>query len=296
MAYVLAPRTTYRLTFFNPANPSIAQPNATLNFEAQQHFSRQALTTVMGNVERVLAREAARRMPVNFIISPASPYGDTVRQFLMSAPGARIGSWEVGDPVSHETTAYYLVSVQNAAQAMENWRNETVAFRRKPADDAQLRRGTLRLTTFAGTEQLLAVDEREVPAVLDFDFQNSVPYSGEWRSDFSLRWTGYMWAEQTSEYRFDATFDDGCRVFLDDHLLFADWAPGSARKATATMNLEAGWHPIRIDYFRVVNESRFLFEVRPEGEGVAPLAAGAFASDCGTGTRSETQQRASEAH
>ena len=296
MAYVLAPRTTYRLTFFNPDNPSIEQPNATLNYEAQQRFSRQALTTVMGNVERVLAREAARRMPVNFIISPASPYGDTVRQFLMSAPGARIGSWEVGDPVSHETTAYYLVSVQNAAQAMENSRNETVTFRRKPADDAQLRRGTLRLTTFAGTEQVLAVDEREVPAVLDFDFQNSVPYSGEWRSDFSLRWTGYMWAEQTSEYRFDATFDDGCRVFLDDHLLFADWAPGSARKATATMNLEAGWHPIRIDYFQVVNEARFLFEVRREGEGMAPLAAGAFASDCGTGTRSETQQRASEAH
>ena len=143
---------------------------------------------------------------------------------------------------------------------------------------------------------MLAVDEREVPAVLDFDFQNSVPYSGEWRSDFSLRWTGYMWAEQTSEYRFDATFDDGCRVFLDDHLLFADWAPGSARKATATMNLEAGWHPIRIDYFQVVNEARFLFEVRREGEGMAPLAASAFASDCGAGTRSETQQRASEAH
>src|SRR4030095_4747324 len=85
-----------------------------------------------------------------------------------------------------------------------------------------LRRGTLALTTFAGPEQLLPVEEREVPAVIDFDFANRVPYPGEWRSDFSLRWNGYLWAETPGAYRIEATFDDGCRVFLDDHVVFTD--------------------------------------------------------------------------
>jgi len=161
-------------------------------------------------------------------------------------------------------------------------------------DEAKLRRGTLSLTTFAGPEQLLPLDEREVPAVLDFDFRKSVPYPGEWRANFSLRWSGYVWADTAGEYRVEARFDDGCRVMLDEHVLFADWSRGSARTASATVTLKAGWHPIRIDYFQFIDDARLLVEVRRESGGV-PLPMSDFASVSAPGMESEKQQRVSEA-
>jgi hypothetical protein len=295
--YVLAPRLTYRLKFLNLDRPTIEEPNDGLIFESQQQFSRQALATVMGNIWRVLVSESARKVPVRFIISAASPYGDTVRQFLMSAPGARVTSWQVKDPVSHESMPYYLVSVEEVSQAVKKWQSGAIALPKKMVDEAQLRRGTLALTTFAGPEQLLPVEEREVPAVIDFDFRNSVPYPGEWRSDFSLRWSGYLLANTPGEYRIKATFDDGCRVFVDDHVVFADWSPGGARTASAAVNLDAGWHPIRIDYFQLVNEARLLFEVWPEGERTVPLPATDFASDSNAGALSGKQhQQVPEVH
>src|SRR4029453_4531664 len=106
--YVLAPRMTYRLKFLNLNRPRIEEPNDRLSFESQQQFSRPALATVMGNIGRVLVSESEHNAAVNFIISPASPYERTVRQFLMGAPGARVTSWAVKDPVSRESTPYYL--------------------------------------------------------------------------------------------------------------------------------------------------------------------------------------------
>jgi len=289
--YVLAPHLTYRLNFLNLDYPNIEQPNENVSLEFEERFSRPVLTKVMGNVERALASEATRHAPVRFIISPASPYGDSVRQFLMTAPGARLESWDVKDPVSHESTHYYLVSIEDAAQAMEQWRTREVTLPKKPLDEAKLRRGMLSLTTFAGPDQVVPVDERQVPAVFDFDFRKSVPYPGEWDSNFSLRWSGYLLAGEAGEYRVTATFDDGCRVFVDDHPLFTDWTLGAARTATATISLDAGWHPIRIDYFQLINEARLLFEVRRDGKHTAQLSVTDFASDSEPRTLSENQQQ-----
>ena len=139
-------------------------------------------------------------------------------------------------------------------------------------------RGTLRLTTFADTGQSLVVDERDVPALLDLDFQTKLPYSGTWGSNFSLRWSGYLLAERPGDYRLEASFDDGCRIFLDGDLLLADWLVGSIRTRSVAIALEQGWHQIQIDYLQYTAEAHLSLRIAPEPEPPVAVPVRAFAS------------------
>src|SRR5262249_28012594 len=120
MVYVLAPRVTYRLEFFNPDKPGIAALNSGIGNSTA--FSEWGLAITRGNIEQSLAREAAHHGPVHFVIDPASPYASTIAHALVNTYAAAIRPLSVRNPVSQETTVYSLVSIQDPARAMGNWR------------------------------------------------------------------------------------------------------------------------------------------------------------------------------
>ncbi|UCC39472.1 MAG: hypothetical protein JSV96_17080 [Candidatus Aminicenantes bacterium] len=64
-----------------------------------------------------------------------------------------------------------------------------------------------------------------------------------------IRWAGRIKAPKSGEYDFMTISDDGVRVWIDDNLIIDDWQIHWNNKTRAKINLEKGYHRIRVDYF-----------------------------------------------
>lgn len=68
--------------------------------------------------------------------------------------------------------------------------------------------------------------------------------------NFSARWTRTLLVTQPGTYRFTLNSDDGSRLFINDQLVINAWYDhGPARTFSATRQLNAGTHQVRIEYY-----------------------------------------------
>ncbi len=79
---------------------------------------------------------------------------------------------------------------------------------------------------------------------------------------FSVRWTRTL-NFQAGTYRLSVRSDDGARVFVDDNLLINEWHPAAPLTYTADVNLAAGLHTIRVEYYEGVGDAYILFTIQP---------------------------------
>ena len=93
----------------------------------------------------------------------------------------------------------------------------------------------------------LPVFQRDDP-VIDFNWGTGSPRSDLPVDNFSVRWERRLNFGQAGPYRFRATADDGVRLWVDGQLLIDQWHDGSATYQ-AVMNLTAGVHDVRVDYY-----------------------------------------------
>lgn len=80
---------------------------------------------------------------------------------------------------------------------------------------------------------------------------------------FGLVATGTIELEQAGSYRLDATFDDGLRVLIDDVAVIEDWAWHPARSERVTIELEAGAHAVRVEYFQLDGAAELALSLDP---------------------------------
>jgi uncharacterized protein YraI len=102
------------------------------------------------------------------------------------------------------------------------------------------------------------------------------------RQNFSARWTRRAcgFGRPTT---FTMTVDDGGRLFVDDILVIDAWRLQSATTYQATLNLSAGCHVIRFEYFQDQGQGlSFLTWFPPDGQ-TPPLYAGGVVPNPGTG-------------
>ena len=66
--------------------------------------------------------------------------------------------------------------------------------------------------------------------------------------NWSARFT-QLRAFNAGTYRFIASSDDGVRVYVDDVLVVNNWREQSYATASGDINLSAGNHYIRVEYF-----------------------------------------------
>jgi hypothetical protein len=85
-------------------------------------------------------------------------------------------------------------------------------------------------------------------AAIAFDWQEDAPAPGLGVDNFGVRWTRRAWFE-SAEYTFYATMDDGMRVYVDGELLIDEWRDRAAREVTASREMTAGVHEVRVDYY-----------------------------------------------
>ncbi|MEJ8856026.1 discoidin domain-containing protein [Variovorax robiniae] len=84
---------------------------------------------------------------------------------------------------------------------------------------------------------------------------------------FSVRWTGTIEAPTTGSYQFRTLLDDGVRLWIGDKLLIDHWTYHPDYDTTAPLELAAGLHRIRIEYFEWTHGANMRLEWKPSGAG-----------------------------
>ncbi len=83
---------------------------------------------------------------------------------------------------------------------------------------------------------------------IDFDWHGLSPAPSINVDNFSARWVrSYPFAAGT--YRFQATMDDGMRVFVDGKAVIDSWHEGNLRTVEVDVQLAQGKHQIVVEYF-----------------------------------------------
>ncbi len=65
-------------------------------------------------------------------------------------------------------------------------------------------------------------------------------------------------------FRFEAIYDDGVRVWVDDKKIIDDWKWNAAKQTGMGLELEAGPHKIRVEHFEIEGHAQLFFTVHQE--------------------------------
>ena len=88
--------------------------------------------------------------------------------------------------------------------------------------------------------------------------------------DFGYRFEGILMVEAAGPYRFELSSDDGSRLYLDGSLLIDHWGHHGSSGKTSTVVLEAGPHPVRVDYYEEDGWAGIHVQAAAEGEELGP--------------------------
>jgi hypothetical protein len=108
---------------------------------------------------------------------------------------------------------------------------------------------------------------------IDFDWGAGAPAEGLPADGFSARWTKRETFE-AGAYRFQATADDGIRLFVDGELVIDAWRKDGPREVRADRSLTAGQHSLRVEYFEGVGSA--VVKVHWEPVAKAQVNTGAW--------------------
>ena len=73
---------------------------------------------------------------------------------------------------------------------------------------------------------------------------------GEYKENFALQGTGYLFLEKDDNVVFQLSSDDGSRLMVDGQEIINHDGPHGMAPKEAEIALRAGYHPIRFDYFQ----------------------------------------------
>ncbi len=88
---------------------------------------------------------------------------------------------------------------------------------------------------------------------------------------FSARWTASQYFAK-GKYMFSATVDDGVRLFIDGHLVIDKWIDEATTTYTATVDLTAGQHEIKMEYYQAFGGAvaQLTWDLSPDNAIVTP--------------------------
>jgi hypothetical protein len=97
---------------------------------------------------------------------------------------------------------------------------------------------------------------------INFNWGRAAPDPQVPADNFSVRWTRTLNFE-SRVYRFSIRSDDGARVFVDNNVVIDEWHPAAPFTYTADVNLTAGPHAVRVEYYEGVMDAYILFKFEP---------------------------------
>lgn len=100
---------------------------------------------------------------------------------------------------------------------------------------------------------------------------------------WSARWSGYMHFDQPGRWHLCGRADEGQRIYLNHRLLVDDWEHEAMRTACATVNVQAGWYPLRVEYHQSTGPASLSVLRGPPRRSLAAVPATALC--CGSTAR-----------
>lgn len=79
---------------------------------------------------------------------------------------------------------------------------------------------------------------------------------------YALKYKGWIRVDETDFYEFRLISDDGSRLFIHDRLLIDNDGSHSERAIIRGIALEAGWHPISLEYFEDYMGQKLQLDIR----------------------------------
>jgi hypothetical protein len=130
--------------------------------------------------------------------------------------------------------------VETAPQTFPNWKGEYFANK-----------------TLSGQPALTRND-----TAISFDWGQGAPASGLPADGFSVRWTRTLKFD-AGTYRFSLRSDDGARLWIDGVLQIDEWHASSGQTFTRDVQLSAGNHSLRIEYFENTGGALIYLTTQP---------------------------------
>jgi LysM repeat protein len=117
--------------------------------------------------------------------------------------------------------------------------------------------GTLGTWTgyYFGTQFLTDLIFTRTDAQINFDWGNGSPGSGMPKDFFSVRWISTQYFD-SGLYQFNATVDDGVRIYVDGNLVVNEWFDHAGTMAKGTINLAAGNHVVKVEYYEKGHQAK----------------------------------------
>lgn len=93
--------------------------------------------------------------------------------------------------------------------------------------------------------------------------------------NYSIRWSGWVNVAQPGQWQFTTFSNDGVRLWVDDTQIIDNWNQHASTRDDGVIDLAAGWHPIRMEYFQQngTTDARLLYSGPGQSEVIIPQAA-----------------------
>ncbi len=114
--------------------------------------------------------------------------------------------------------------------------------------------------------------------VLDFNWGSGSPDPSLPSDHISARWTREFVVYNAGNYTFETRSDDGVRVYVDDQLVIDEWENQGFLFASGTMNLSAGVHLLRVEWYENAGSAAIRLVYGPENMHLYPLDWDAYIS------------------
>jgi cytochrome c553 len=105
-----------------------------------------------------------------------------------------------------------------------------------------------------------AVVLERLDPVLDFDFGEWSPAEGIYADEFSIRWTGSVFAPETGTYEFNLETVNGARLYVNDSVrpVVDGWVRSGTEKAhrESVFLLGGRVYPVRIEFYKAKQEKK----------------------------------------
>jgi len=104
-----------------------------------------------------------------------------------------------------------------------------------------------------------------VDRTVAYDLDRSSPADGWPRENVSARWTGRLWAPVAGAYQLIVKSDDGARLWIDGTQVIDDWTDRGTTDSVARVELKAGFHDVKIEYYQGTGGACVYFDWVPPG-------------------------------
>jgi LysM repeat protein len=108
---------------------------------------------------------------------------------------------------------------------------------------------------YFGTQFLTDLIFTRNDSKIDFDWGTGSPGNGVPKDFFSVRWISTQYFAG-GLYQFNATIDDGVRIWVDGSLVVNEWFDHAGTVAKGTTNIAAGNHTIKVEYYEKGHQAK----------------------------------------